>query len=105
MSVDNLSVIDYITEKDNTVILTISDHLQWDEESDHLFLLQEKINAYLMAIESGQLVSKYPASIGKQVSISVAMKYDPNDIGRLFLLRVKEALLKVGYGFSYYVVT
>ena len=105
MSVDNLGVIDFITEKEDTVILTISDHLEWDEENDHLFLLQEKINAYLMAIESGQLVSKYPASVGKQVSISVALKYEPNEIGRLFFSRVDEVLSKAGYGFSFYVLT
>lgn len=104
MSVDNLNVIDFITEKDDTVILTISDHLEWDEENDHLFLLQEKINAYLMAIESGQLVSKYPASVGKQVLISVALKYEPNEIGRLFFLRVDEVLSKAGYGFSFHLV-
>lgn len=105
MSVDNLGVIDFITEKEDTVILTISDYLEWDEENDHLFLLQEKINAYLMAIESGQLVSKYPASVGKQVSISVALKYEPNEIGRLFFSRVDEVLSKAGYGFSFYVLT
>jgi len=26
----------------------ISDHLAWDNEAEHLFLLQDKINAYLL---------------------------------------------------------
>lgn len=32
MSVDNTKLIDFIIEKGNNVILTISDHLEWDEE-------------------------------------------------------------------------
>ncbi|HPK29581.1 MAG TPA: hypothetical protein PK979_00885 [Bacteroidales bacterium] len=55
MSVENRMIIDFISEKEDNVILTISDHLEWDEENEHIFLLQEKINDYLIAIESGQL--------------------------------------------------
>ena len=104
MSVDNLNVIDFISEKDGRVILTISDHLVWDEENEHLFLLQEKINVYLMAIESGQLERKYPASVGKHVAIHVALKYEPDETGRSFFSKVEEVLSKAGYGFSFYVV-
>ncbi|MCF2709619.1 DUF6572 domain-containing protein [Bacteroides pyogenes] len=104
MSVDNAKQIDFISEKGNNVILTISDHLEWDEENEHIFLLQEKINAYLMAIESGQLNEKYPTSVGKKVVISVALKYEPNENGVLFLSNVNDTLSNSGYGFDYYIL-
>lgn len=47
-------------EKDGkTLVLMISDHLGWDNEKDHLFLLQEKINMYLSFIENGQYTEVY----------------------------------------------
>lgn len=39
MSVDNSKVIDSISiDKDGNVVLTISDHLPWDEKGEHLFV-------------------------------------------------------------------
>lgn len=102
MSIENTKVIDFISESDDNVILTISDHLEWDEDNEHIFLLQEKINSYLMAIESGQLNEKYPASIGKKVTISVALKYNPNENGVSFLSNVTDILLNARYNFNYY---
>ena len=103
MSVEDTKVIDFISEKNDSVILTISDHLEWDEDNEHILLLQEKINAYLMAIESGQLNKKYPASIGKKVTISIALKYEPNENGISFLSNVNDTLINAGYNFDYYV--
>jgi len=34
--------------------------LEWDGDNEHIFLLQEKINACIMAIETRQLNEKYP---------------------------------------------
>jgi hypothetical protein len=103
MSVENNKVIDYITEKEDAkVVLTISDHLEWDKDNEHLVVLQEKINSYLMAIESGQIYDKYPSSKGKQFVVSITLKYDPNENGKLFLSRVKSILSEAGYGFEFY---
>lgn len=104
MSVENKNAIDFISEKDNNVVLTISDHLEWDEDNEHIFLLQEKINAYLGAIESGQLNEKYPASVGKKVTISVALKYEPNENGVLFFSNVNDTLLSAGYDFDFHLL-
>ena len=55
MSDENKSVIDIISlDKDDVEILTIADHLEWYKENEHLILLQDKINAYLTAIENGE---------------------------------------------------
>ena len=45
--------------------LMISDHLDWEEEGEHLFLLQEKINDYVEFIQSGQWKEQ---SDGKTIS-------------------------------------
>jgi hypothetical protein len=104
MSVEDTMVIDFISEKNNNVVLTISDHLEWDDENEHVFLLQEKLNAYLGAIESGQLNEKYPASVGKKITISIILKYEPNEIGVSFLSCINDLLLNAGYNFNYYVL-
>lgn len=101
MSVENSKIIDFISEKDNKIILTISDHLEWDDDNEHIYLLQEKINAYLMAIESGQINKSYPHSIEKKIAISVVLKYPPNKIGISFFNKVNEVLLNEGLEFDY----
>lgn len=105
MSVDNPNVIDFISEQDDDkVVLTISDHLEWDDEdNNHLYLLQEKVNAYLSALESGQVDKAFPSAIGRKPIISVIMKYEPNESGKLFLSMVDETLSNAGYEFEYQV--
>ncbi|MBQ9819676.1 MAG: hypothetical protein IJM60_05285 [Bacteroidales bacterium] len=104
MSVENSKVIDFISEEDNRIVLTISDHLEWDNDNGHIYLLQEKINAYLMAIESGQLNKSYPFSINKKIVVSVVLKYVPNEIGLSFLSKVNGVLLDAGYEFDYHIL-
>ena len=104
MSVENSKVIDFISDKEDKIVLTISDHLEWDNDNEHIYLLQEKINAYLMAIESGQINKSYPLSINKKIVVSVALKYVPNEIGMSFLSKVNEVLLNAGYEFNYHIL-
>ena len=60
MSVSDKGVIDIVSINLNgNVVLTISDHLPWDMKMEHIFILQEKINSYLGAIETGELNEKY----------------------------------------------
>jgi hypothetical protein len=78
MSVDNAKVVDFLCVDNVTgdVVLTITDHLPWSEcENEHLFLLQEKLNAYLRFIESGELLDTYPNAKSRPVLIDVAYKY------------------------------
>jgi hypothetical protein len=56
-----------------------------------------------MAIESGQVNKKYPLENGRRVVISIALKFEPNEIGKLFLSNVKKILLNEGYDLDYYV--
>ena len=102
MSIEQLDVIDVVsTDSEENVFLTITDHLPWDEENEHLLLLQDKINAYLGAIEKGDLYDAYPTAKGKNLIISVVALYSPHKDGLIFLERVKEVLTSAGYGFEF----
>jgi len=102
MSVENKKVIDIVSvdEKDNA-ILTITDHLEWDIENEHLLILQDKINSYLESIESGELYTLYPNAKGKDIIIRVVGLHYPNEEGQIFLDRVKNVLKKSDYGFQF----
>jgi hypothetical protein len=103
MSVENSKIIDAISLNfEDKVVLTISDHLEWDENNDHVIILQNKINAYLEIIENGELFKNYPDAIDKKIQISIAFKFKPIKIGIEFLKKVKVVLMELDYDFHFY---
>jgi hypothetical protein len=93
MSVLDLDQFDFVSiHKDGYVVLTISDHLDWNEEEEHLYALEIKINNYLEAIDSGQLVAQYPGAEGKHILIQIIAQFPPNEGGYSFLRSAKETL-------------
>lgn len=102
MSVENLKVIDFTSiDKNGNAVLTISDHLRWDDNNEHLLILQNKINAYLSAIETGNFYSDYPDANDRNIIINIVAKYEPNDNARQFLNQVKKILQSSGHGFKF----
>ena len=98
MSVDLPKIIDVIsTDTKGRVILTISDHLEWDEKLEHLLILQNKINDYLAFIESGQIYIDYPSAHGKPIIIDIMAKYLPDETANKFLRIVREKIQEAGY--------
>src|SRR4051812_37461549 len=77
MTVENTSIVDAVgTDKETgEVRLSIFDHLPWDTQ--HLRLLQEKINVYLGFIESGEIYGSYPNAKGRPLVIDVFTKFRP----------------------------
>lgn len=105
MSVEELDVIDFLSiDLNGNVVLTISDHLEWNDKSNHLFVLQDKINTYLNSIESDDLYKKYPNAKGRKIRIHIVAKYKPNETGHAFLQRVEEFLKESGYELSFKVI-
>ena len=103
MSVEDKNKIDAIsTSKENIVVLTISDHLEWDDSNDHLLTLQDKINSYFNVLQSGQIYESYPSAVGKKIMIQIVFKFLPNNKGEEFLAKVKEFIEGNGYDFNYY---
>jgi len=79
MTIEQADMIDLVATKpeDSVTRLVITDHLDWGDEHAHLIALQNKLNAYLAFVESGQLTQEFPGSIGKVVRIEVAFLHDP----------------------------
>jgi hypothetical protein len=99
MSVDQPKIIDFtgVDKASGEVILTISDHLDWQDSPKHQLVLQEKINSYLAFIESGEIFESYPDSKGRPVAIKVVFKHKPDQGGRQFLARAKEVIESAGF--------
>lgn len=90
MSIHQTDIIDIIsTTPDGKVILTISDYHPWNE-TWHLQLLQDKINAYLQFIESGQILDHYPTAVSRELVIQIVMKYKPTAEALSFLEKPKK---------------
>jgi hypothetical protein len=78
MSIDQTDAIDFATidKASGDLWLTTSDHLSWEENEDnHLVLLQNKLNAYLRFIESGEVFKKVPDAKGRNVVINLVGKF------------------------------
>lgn len=83
MGVDDKNVIDIVSmNPEGKAVLTISDHLEWGTENDHLLILQDKINSYVDVLESGQIYEIYPELKSMDFVIQLVMKYLPDEDGR-----------------------
>jgi hypothetical protein len=99
MSIDQTDKIDFLlTDKEKTqVILVISDHLDWEEdEGEHLLLLQDKLNAYLAFIESGQMTQERPDLADLPVVIQVSAKYPLSKEATKFYAMAGETVTEAG---------
>ncbi|GGF05994.1 hypothetical protein GCM10011611_09370 [Aliidongia dinghuensis] len=98
MTIEDTDKIDFVTISDGgEALLTISDHLSWDDQSRHLLLLQEKLNAYLRFTESGELGRKFPETIECPIVFNIVAKFEPSDVANAFLAKAKEAIDAAGF--------
>lgn len=94
MSIDQVEVVDFATidKASGDLWLTISDHLPWDgNEGDHLVLLQNKLNAYLRFIESGEVFKKVPEAKGRSIVINLVGKFPLSQKGASFFEKARAA--------------
>jgi hypothetical protein len=99
MSVDQTDKIDFLWKDDQRgcVMLTITDHFEWEEDDEvHLEMLQEKLNAYMHFVESGELLKARPAYKGLPVVIHVRAKYQLSDEAAKFYKLAKKSVAKAG---------
>ena len=103
MSIEQTNVVDFysIDRKSGEVLLSISDHLPWKkgtrEEGEHLFLLQEKINAYLRFTESGEIFERFPNARDRKIVINLVGKYPLSEQATILFRKMKEFLKSAGY--------
>jgi hypothetical protein len=89
-------------DKDSgVVVLTISDHLDWADSRQHQVVLQDKINAYLAFVESGELLERYAEAKGRPVVFQVVFKFRPDTSGLQFLTKAKEVIESAGFTLRY----
>jgi len=103
MAIDQTDTVDFVSVDGATgdLLLTISDHLAWEEEDAHLVLLQSKLNAYLRFIESGELFVKYPVAAGRNVVINLVSLFPLSQKATLFLERAKGAVQAAGFRLTF----
>ncbi|MBF0276942.1 MAG: hypothetical protein HQM13_04095 [SAR324 cluster bacterium] len=103
MTIEQRNNIDFIStdSDDGSVILSISDHLAWDEKNAHLMMLQEKVNEYLKYIESEEIYNSYPDAKGKPIKIIVFLKHDPTDLVKEFFRAAQEVCRQLEVSIEY----
>ena len=95
MSIMDKNVVDAVGfSKDlQTEKFAIFDHLDWSDEEEHLYLLQEKINSYLVFIQEGQeglsRQNKKNLMSANKIVIEIWFKYQPSQECQGFLNRVQ----------------
>jgi len=100
MSIEQTDVVDFVSvdKKSGDALLTISDHLAWDQnEEEHLLLLQNKLNAYLRFIESGEVLRKFPEVDGRSVVINVVGQFPLSERASLFFEKASVAIRDAGF--------
>src|SRR5579863_5336311 len=102
MSIDDPKVIDIASiDPKGIVILTISDHLDWQDNKNHIRLLQQKLNAYLAFVESGDIFQKYPEAKDRPVVFRVVSKFRPDFEGERFLIQAKSIVESAGFSLKH----
>lgn len=103
MTIDQTGVIDFVTRDpvSGKLGLVISDHLSWEEDEDeHLWLLQEKLNSYLAFIETGQIHKVYegiPHPEDCAITIEISGKYPLSAKAQRFFQHAGKTIADAGF--------
>jgi hypothetical protein len=106
VSVDQVGVVDVVSVDQETgqVVLSVSDHLDWSDSTDHQNILQKKLNAYLAFVESGEIVERHPFARDRPVVFKVVFKFKPDREGEAFLARAREVIESAGFHLQFEVI-
>ncbi len=112
MTVKQTGTVDWLGLEKGTgsIILTVVDDLDWANETDHLLALQEKLNAYLAFIESGEVFDRLLDTVGRQVArdtpikVSILAKYPIASKAEAFLEHARGAFEGAGFSLVHKVV-
>jgi len=100
MTVEQIRVVDFISIETGSgnVKLTVSDHLEWETDTnEHFLVLQEKLNTYLAFVESGEILESYPDAKDRDVVIEIVCKYQPNERALKFLSKAATVIGGAGF--------
>ena len=96
MSIFETDMVDSIGVVGNDLELLIIDTLDWKYEPEHLEMLQDKINNYLIYLQSKQYVARYGDDFEK-IIISIHFKFDITENAAKFLNVVSQQLAQSDY--------
>ena len=102
MTIEQEKAIDLINtnEEKGYVILTISDHLEWDEVGEKLLVLKNKINPYLAFIESDKILENHPEAKYKTIVIRLVSLEAPKEEGNKFIKIATLIIEEAGFKFE-----
>jgi hypothetical protein len=98
MTVEQSKVVDFVSvDHLGNAVLTISDHLPWDDVDKHVFQLREKVNAYLRFVESKEIYEKNPAAANKPIIFDIVLKHLAPTEAEWFFIKCRKALAAAGF--------
>src|SRR5688500_18168770 len=112
MTIVQTGVVDWMGIEKGTghVSLTVVDDLDWNDEQNHLLLLQEKLNTYLAFIESGEVFERLVEEAGRRVpattpvKVTILAKFELTPRSREFLSHAVASFGSAGFSLSHRVV-
>ena len=102
MTIDNTTVVDLVDTDPHTgdLCLIISDHLDWYDAGSKLKILAAKIEAYVHAIDSGEIYETIPEHRNRPVRIEVFSLHPPSQPAAKPLRSIRDQLASHGVGFQ-----
>ena len=83
------------------IVLTIADSWDWCDENQHLLALQEKLNAYLNFVDSGQVWESFDSRQAEKLRINVVFRHHPPASALEFLGKVSSVAAEIQVLLSY----
>lgn len=83
--------------------LLISDHLDWENEYEHLLILQKKINSYIDFCEDHQYEQVYKDNLIEYAVFEIHFKYEPTEKTFKFLEQVQRQINEMGITLECYI--
>lgn len=98
MTISDTQTVDLVSiEKGSgAVVLTVSDHLDWETPEAHMQLLEDKLNTYLQFVESGQIGEVQADAASRKKIIRVVGKYGLTSEAVAFFHAASEQLRGTG---------
>jgi hypothetical protein len=103
MTIEQRGVVDIISIDEGRKIanLIITDHLGWENLSQHCSLVQDKLNEYLEFIEEGGLFEARPDIVDARLVLKLVYLHQPPAAALEFYRALQKALAEQGYAFVF----
>ena len=94
-NIEKTDTIDGLAYEQDTssLILLLTDGMDWSDMNRHLLLLQEKLNNYIWYIDSKQYEEKYPDV--KRIELRVSFLFQEPEVCHKLLERAKQVFVDV----------